>query len=543
MNERNCVPRVLIVDDDPSERETTKRNLQPLRYELRLADGMGDALLEDAKQKAHKFRCHVAVVDMRLLDPERDDRSGLELIVQLAPAKCIVLTAYPSSEAAVQALRDAGAFHFLSKAQGPRRLREAVKEAVTAECNCWLPIHWPERWSSQRVVRDLGLEGTGVPQDEPLCLLGRLFSDADELLLETIEGGVQTPVSPSRRVRSVVLKAREKRKGVSLYDEPVVAKIAPQQSIVREVNNYDAFVKGQIPNFLMTRLERWRRIWDLGGIVYTFMGSSVDQMKRLTHYYRLERETSRIVGVLNEIFRTTFRKWYESASQHGVQNLLTLYSQALGLDTRLQKYPNRKERIALPGLPFKLRNPIVWAEKHARASTFPDVRMCTTHGDLHADNVFVDKRGEPWLIDFEWTGHGHILRDVVELETDIKCRLLELGPSEETRLTYALEVSLLQPESVTNDLQPPAEIQNHSKLHKAFSIVAGLRQIAHEATGFRDMREYYWALLCESLFVATHKRLPEKTQDRALLSAALICERLARWREPWPPKEWAEVTI
>lgn len=108
---------------------------------------------------------------------------------------------------------------------------------------------------------------------------------------------------------------------------------------------------------------------------------------------------------------------------------------------------------------------------------------------------------------------------------------------------YALEVSLLRPESVTNDLQPSAEIQNHSELHKAFSVVAGLRQVVHEATGFRDMREYYWALLCESLFVATHKRLPEKTQDRALLSAALICERLARWGEPWPAKEWAEVTI
>jgi hypothetical protein len=169
--------------------------------------------------------------------------------------------------------------------------------------------------------------------------------------------------------------------------------------------------------------------------------------------------------------------------------------------------------------------------------------MCTIHGDLHADNVFVDKRGEPWLIDFEWTGHGHILRDAVELEADIKFRLLELRPSEEAHLPYALEMSLLLPESVTDDLHPPADIQNHSELLKAFSVVAGLRQVAHEVTGSRDLREYYWALLCESLFVATHKRLPEKTQDRALLSAALICERLARWQEPWPPKEWAKVTI
>jgi len=542
MNKRNCVPRVLIVDDDPSERETTKRNLQPLKYELYASEGTGSALLEDARRKACKLRCHVAVVDMRLLDPERDDRSGLELIPQLAPTKCVVLTAYPSYDAAVQAIRRAGAFDFMSKAEGPQRLRKAVEEAVTAECHCWLSVDWPEGWSPQRVVKALGLQETGAPQDEPLCLFGQLFSEDDHLLLQTIEGQVRTPISSSSRARSVVFKAREKRADLPLYDEPVVVKIAPRQNIVREINNYNTFVRGRIPNYHMTRLERDRQTWDLGGIVYTFMGSSVDQMKRFDQYYRLERESSQILKVLHELFRTTLRNWFESAPSPSVRELFSLHAETLGLGARLQEYPNRKERIALPGLPFKLHNPIVWAEKHARASIFPDVRVCTTHGDLHAGNVLVDKRGEPWLIDFEWTGEGHILRDAVELEADIKFRLLELHPSEETHLTYALEVSLLRPESVTNDPQPPAEIQNHSELHKAYSVVAGLRQVAHEVTGFRDMREYYWALLCDSLFVATHEQLPEKTQERALLSAALICERLAQWREPWPPKEWLPIT-
>jgi ActR/RegA family two-component response regulator len=539
MNKRNCVPRVLIVDDDLSERETTKRNLQPLKYELYVAEGTGSALLEDARRKVRELRCHVAVVDMRLLDPDRDDRSGLDLMPQLAPAKCVVLTAYPSHEVAVQALRQAGAFDFLNKADGPQRLRETVEEAVKTECNCWLSIHWPEGWSPQRVVKDLGLHDAGAPQDEPLCLLGRLFSGAAQIVLETIEGQVRTPTAPSRRARSVVLKARERREGVFSYDEPVVVKIAPQQSVVREVKNYDTFVRGRIPNYQWTRLERDRQTWDLGGIVYTFMGSSVDQMKRFDQYYRLEQESSRILRVLHELFRTTFRNWFESAPSPSVREIFSLYVETLGLDVRLQEYPNRKERIVLPGLPFEVRNPIVWAEKHARASALPDVRMCTTHGDLHAGNVLVDERGEPWLIGFEWTGEGHILGDAVELEADIKFRLLELHPSDETHLTYALEVSLLQPESATDDLQPAAiEMQNHPEFHKAISVVTGLRRVLHEVTGFQDMREYYWALLCASLDMATDEHLLKSMRDRALLSAALICERLARWREPWPPQEW-----
>ena len=41
-----------------------------------------------------------------------------------------------------------------------------------------------------------------------------------------------------------------------------------------------------------------------------------------------------------------------------------------------------------------------------------------THGDLHGDNLLVDKE-HAWAIDFEHTGSGHILRDFAELEVDI----------------------------------------------------------------------------------------------------------------------------
>jgi hypothetical protein len=39
-----------------------------------------------------------------------------------------------------------------------------------------------------------------------------------------------------------------------------------------------------------------------------------------------------------------------------------------------------------------------------------------THGDLNGGNIFVDKGGRPWLIDFFKSGWGPVLRDLAELE-------------------------------------------------------------------------------------------------------------------------------
>ena len=56
-----------------------------------VAKGRGRALRDDAIRKAQQERCHLALVDMRLVnDRDPGDRGGLELIPDLFPASSII---------------------------------------------------------------------------------------------------------------------------------------------------------------------------------------------------------------------------------------------------------------------------------------------------------------------------------------------------------------------------------------------------------------------------------------------------------------------
>src|SRR5439155_5693507 len=49
---------------------------------------------------------------------------------------------------------------------------------------------------------------------------------------------------------------------------------------------------------------------------------------------------------------------------------------------------------------------------------------CITHGDFNQHNLLVDSTGHMWMIDFQGTGQGHILRDVSMLDSVVRFQLL-----------------------------------------------------------------------------------------------------------------------
>jgi hypothetical protein len=99
---------------------------------------------------------------------------------------------------------------------------------------------------------------------------------------------------------------------------------------------------------------------------------------------------------------------------------------------------------------------------------------------------------------------------------------------------------------------PPGYTGDHpvmQKLHKAFDAICSIRAAAADIGSrnkYEHMEEYYWALLMETLFSVTRpssgdEEFPSFAKQRALLAAAIICERLERWdnhKKPWPPQEW-----
>ena len=135
--------RILVVENDPVQRASLVDILQGLQYEVYAAEvpeGTRDAhqaLLDDARHKAHSHRCHLAIVDMRLKDDnEPSDTSGLALVAALAPTVSIIRSGHGDRKTVRAALKSPPeppqrAFDFVGKEDGPEALHIAIKDAVT----------------------------------------------------------------------------------------------------------------------------------------------------------------------------------------------------------------------------------------------------------------------------------------------------------------------------------------------------------------------------------------------------------------------------
>jgi hypothetical protein len=154
-------------------------------------------------------------------------------------------------------------------------------------------------------------------------------------------------------------------------------------------------------------------------------------------------------------------------------------------------------------------------------------KVCLCHGDLHGRNILVDSDGDYWLIDFARVGKSHALRDFVELETDIKFSLMKDSDLAEL---HSYERALLMPGRFKEAL-PPVGFEE-SSMDKSYKVISTLRQVAAGSLKLEgDMREYYEALLFNTLKVLRLRHISACQKEHALLSASLLCMRLDHWPE------------
>jgi len=91
-------------------------------------------------------------------------------------------------------------------------------------------------------------------------------------------------------------------------------------------------------------------------------------------------------------------------------------------------------------------------------------------------------------------------------------------------------------------LEIAALSENH-RITKALQSISILRSLALQHTGLSEAREYLFGLLFNTIFRATiaHNKNPHKGQHLPLILASIICHRLDRWDELWPPLEWEQL--
>jgi hypothetical protein len=258
----------------------------------------------------------------------------------------------------------------------------------------------------------------------------------------------------------------------------------------------------------------------------------LDETLNLATFYS-RHGTADIITTLDYLFNSSCRLWYANRNRRQSVDFIQLYNQAIPLSVEKIKAAMRTEHLAefieplwlsFPGLGRKLMNPLQWFQKNNHWIT--SIYTCFTHGDLHGGNVLLDAASQIWLIDFYRTGEGHILRDIIELETDIKFNLLDAADLSEL---FKFEAALLAAQYMGDVLSPP-DFRDRPELKKAFKVVSGLRDITQRLLGAEvEMKEYYWGLFLLTLNVIRLKSIERLKKRHALLAASLLAHRLQSW--------------
>ncbi len=293
--------------------------------------------------------------------------------------------------------------------------------------------------------------------------------------------------------------------------QKVVVKFGDVQMIEREYTNYTKYVRFFIGDGHNTAFLASRRTRHLGGIVCSFVGASIDHVQNFGTFYH-QQSASEVASVLGRLLHQTCGSWYVNHRSlwpldltKDYQRLFRYSSRRIesAISTHLQSLQCKEEqlpkRVKHAGV-FKLMNPLPLV-----AAAQPFVRptyVCTTHGDLNPYNLFVDSNRHCWLIDFQSTGPGHILRDLAMLDSVVRFQLLLPGEASlEERCAMEEALCSITAFSEVEQLKTRFSTEN-AALAKSYSTVVYLRTLAQEIMGknlSNDMSEYYIALLYNAL--------------------------------------------
>jgi CheY-like chemotaxis protein len=527
--------RILVVDDVPDWRAMLTGLLSEEGYHVKAVGSSSEALRLLARE-----RFHVAVLDVRLDETDEGNTEGLNLMHRVRAVDptmaIIILTGYPTLDMVTEARRPgeegvSPAFDFVEKDKISQDLLRGIQRALQSvvRINDDLVIQDEEDFCN-KAARRLRFVETRKPSEADLGqeieeLFRKLFFDCQEIAVHPVSQGYSG---------TVVVRVKPHYYGRG-PGEAVIVKCGERVAVEREVVAYDTRVKGVVGGHRLPQRLDLARTRSLGGIIYSFAGVPVGEVRDFATLYQ-EESLSEVEKVIEKLFRETCFPWSrEEYSRKKFFYFTDHYRSLLGLEqTGLERAFNKTleskrntsfelangigETIRLINQDISLPNPVWFVGRHP---LFRSTHLCTVHGDLNGWNVLVDRHGDVWLIDFGKCGEGHILQDFTALESFVKFSLVSTN---NLSALYEWERGLL-----TSDFRASPSLVNNlgiEELDKAFATVCKIRHLAYEIVGEHDMTEYYIGLLFHALKILTILNLPRKTREQALISAALICERL-----------------
>lgn len=559
--------RILFVDNEPLKIGAIVRTVGSLGYDVAVIDD-----LDEAREALTGQWWHLAVVDIRLVDEQNDkDFSGLDLVTQETDPVIpkLILTAYPSVEAAVEALKHypgqlPPAVDFVAKLDPLDRIVDRIVTAVEGRAR----INWDLEVDFQAPLTFLGMADWlhrnpppgGLPPQavtdsagELADLWGRLFPDQNRVT-----------IFPSPQGRSDALVCRAKPytdvDGSLVGARTIVVKSGWRDEIAQEDQSFETFVLPYAGAATTQKLV-FAETLHFGAIVYSLVGERLEETESFAEFYRAE-DAKAVIQAICHLFEHVCTPWYDSMPiRQSSMGLDEAYRWSMRLDS-----PGKRKRLAerlaelaanagslgfsaagtgkkvrfefAPDLALDVQTLHKWiyhTQEALESSVLEPFPESPTHGDPNGQNVLVDRNRQTWLIDFGSTDYGYRLRDFAELESVIA---FDLPRHQNPGTLLWFEKTIFAQARWQDELNLPTDLEERladEEQSKALRSIEQLRKLAmlwEEDGG--TLQRYYLALFFEAVLrLMTDGRdsaaqLPSLSRRaHALLRAAVIIKTLS----------------
>lgn len=529
--------RILVVDDRQEWLDAIANTLKSDNYYVGKA-----ASLDEAHKMLSQDIFHLVILDIHMEGVNGSNKGGLDLLVEMKKKqfskaiKFIMITDTVEKQDMRMAFKEE-IVDFLDKGEyaddALLKMMQTIFEAEHMKHNLFLDITWHRDTKVEQVILNVEIDGMRIKRDTPLHelmtlelddLLCRLFYDAKSVHIRQLTPGYSG---------TNVLIARP------VYEEgaarPVIIKFGDRQKIEDEHARFERYAERYIGGGHFTTTLAIGRTPRLAGIVYSLVGVAQERQEDFGTFYRRASE-QQVKKVLQQLFESTCGNWYDDPGTRNMLNLTNEYPKKLNftweqLHQTLAdslKSVQGKEQLTFMSLNSsrKFTNPILAAE--GQSLVYPTY-TCITHGDFNQNNILVDNDLHTWLIDFQETGPGHILRDITALDTEIRCKML--WPDEVTlKDLLKMEEALCSVDTFGQlDRLETAFPTSNSALAKTYATIVGIRLLASKLIPHHQedsMSEYYTALLYHALNTSRFRSLSTGQREHALLSASLLVDKL-----------------